>query len=395
MRRRAGVVRPLAVLGASCLVALACSGGGGRTTAPTTAPTDTPTDAPTVSLKGLCPDKIVLQTDWFPESEHGFSYQLIGTGGTTDKGKGTYTGPLLDPNTGRPTGVSLEIRAGGPFIGFQPPVAQMYSDDSIFVAYADTADQIRNSKKLPTVAVMAPLNRTPLILMYDPTRYHFTSLADIGKSGAKVLYFEGVVFMDYLVSKGLINKSQLDGSYDGSPARFVADNGADVQQGFATREPYEYEHTISGWMKPVKYLLVDDAGYKIYQSALVVRPETIIRYGDCLRRLVPLFQAAMVKYLARPQPVNDQLLDIVRTLATSWTLSKGGSQFTVDQMKSLKIVANSPDGSYGSFDDTRVQTVIDEVLPIFKNQHLDSYKPDVKPSDLVTNQFLNTSVKLP
>jgi hypothetical protein len=387
----------MALVIALSLLAAACSSGAGTTKAATTTTGSNSTSgaATTASLKGLCPDKVVLQTDWFPESEHGFSYQLIGAGGTTDRGKGTYTGPLLDPNTGQPTGVNLEIRAGGPFIGFQPPVAQMYSDDNIFIAYADTADQIRNSKKLPTVAVMAPLNRTPLILMYDPTHYNFTSLGDIGRSGAKVLYFEGVVFMDYLVSKGLINRSQLDGSYDGSPGHFVADNGADVQQGFATREPYEYEHTITGWMKPVKYLLVDDAGYKIYQSALVVRPETITRYGDCLRRLVPLFQAGMVKYLANPQPVNDKLLDIVGTLATSWTLSKGGNQFTVDQLKFLNIVANGPDGSYGSFDSARVQTVIDAVLPIFKNQNLDSYQPGVKPSDLMTNRFIDTSIKLP
>jgi hypothetical protein len=386
------------VIAALSLLTAACSSSKGAATAPTmtvTASTSASGGTSTASLKGPCPDKIVLQTDWFPESDHGFSYQLIGTGGTTDKGRGTYTGRLLDPNTGQPTGVNLEIRAGGPFIGFQPPVAQMYSDDSIFVAYADTADQIRNSKKLPTVAVMAPLNKTPLILMYDPNHYHFTSLADVGKSGAKVLYFEGVVYMDYLVAKGLINKSQLDGSYDGSPAHFVADGGADVQQGFATREPYEYEHTITGWMRPVKYLLVDDAGYRIYQSALVVRPQTVTKYHDCLQKLVPLFQAAMVKYLANPQVVNDKLIDVVKTLATSWTVSSGGNQFTVDQMKSLNIVANSPDGSYGSFDDARVQTVIDEVLPIFKNQNLDSYNPDVKPSDVVTNEFIDQSVKLP
>ncbi|MDQ1394585.1 MAG: hypothetical protein QOF30_3562 [Acidimicrobiaceae bacterium] len=387
----------MAVVTALALLATACSRGKETTATATTAPGSTTTNglATTASLKGACPAKIVLQTDWFPESDHGFSYQLIGAGGTTDKGKGTYTGPLLDPRTGQPTGVNLEIRAGGPFIGFQPPVAQMYSDDNIFIAYADTADQIRNSRKLPTTAVMAPLNKTPLILMYDPSRYHFTSLADVGKSGAKVLYFEGVVYMDYLVSKGLVNKSQLDGSYDGSPGHFVADGGADVQQGFATREPYEYEHTITGWMKPVKYLLVDDAGYKIYQSSLVVRPATVTKYHDCLQRLVPLFQAGMVKYLADPSVVNDKLIDIVNTLATSWTVSRGGNQFTVDQLKSLDLVANSPDGAYGSFDDARVQTVIDEVLPIFKNQHLDSYKADVKPSDLVTNEFIDRSIKLP
>src|SRR5439155_9689985 len=124
--------------------------------------TPAPTSVYDVSLKGICPDKIVLQTDWFPEPEHGGAYNLIGPGGTIDAGKGTYTGPL------RNTGIQMEIRAGGPFIGFSSPTAQMYSDSSIFVAFADTGDQIRSYGKLPAIGVVAPLEIGPQMLMYDP-----------------------------------------------------------------------------------------------------------------------------------------------------------------------------------------------------------------------------------
>ena len=35
----------------------------------------------TSDLTGICPDPLVIQTDWFPEPDHGYTYQAIGSGG--------------------------------------------------------------------------------------------------------------------------------------------------------------------------------------------------------------------------------------------------------------------------------------------------------------------------
>ena len=70
-----------------------------------------------LNLKGICPDTVVIQTDWFPESEYGFLYQLLGPGYTIDKAKKRVSGPLVA--SGQDTGVKVEIRTGGPAIGFQ------------------------------------------------------------------------------------------------------------------------------------------------------------------------------------------------------------------------------------------------------------------------------------
>ena len=45
-------------------------------------------------LKGVCPDKIVIQTDWYATPERAMAYQLVGPDGVVDKKKGTYGGPL-------------------------------------------------------------------------------------------------------------------------------------------------------------------------------------------------------------------------------------------------------------------------------------------------------------
>src|SRR5882757_8345747 len=135
--------------------------------------------APAVSLKGICPDKIVIQTDWFATPERAAAYQLIGGAGTVDKKKGTYSGPLAD------TGVDVEVRLGGPFIGFQPIPALMYQDTSIYLGYVATDDAVQAAEKFPTVAVVAPLDINPQIVMWDPGTYTISGWADVARTKAK------------------------------------------------------------------------------------------------------------------------------------------------------------------------------------------------------------------
>src|SRR5688500_188966 len=61
----------------------------------------------------ICGPRIVVQTNFFPQPGHGALYQLVVSGGTLDKELGRYSGLI----TG--TDVTLEIRAGGPYLGGQ------------------------------------------------------------------------------------------------------------------------------------------------------------------------------------------------------------------------------------------------------------------------------------
>jgi hypothetical protein len=338
------------------------------------------------SLKGVCPDTIVFQTNWWPEPEQGVLFNLIGPNGTIDTSKNTYSGPIGN------TGVNAEVRAGGPAIGFQLVTAQMYQDDNILIGMTSTDEQIANSASNPTMAVFAWFEKNPQIFFWGNPDWDFKTVADIGKIGATVLTFGDTSFWHVLVGKGLLDKHQIDQSYTGDPSRFVAADGAIVSQGFATAEPYIYEHEVSGWMRPVKFVLLND-DVPIYQNTLVIRSDKLEANRACLQSLVPLFQKSAIDYVKNPGPVNSMLVHYTSTVKGGTQVSTAGAADAVRKMLSLAIVSNGTDGVFGSYDMARVQRDIDDFGPIFEARGKPP-RSGLKPSDIVTNEFLDKSVKL-
>ena len=390
MRRTRYTVGVPAVLLSAALVLTACGGSDDDASA-SAAPTG---DVGATDLAAAgCPSTVVVQTDWNPEAEHGGLYQLLGDDTKIDAGKKRVTGTLVD-SKGDSTGVKLEVRAGGPAIGFQTVTAQMYQDKDITLGYVDTDEAIQLSAKQPTTAVLADLEKSPTMIMWDPKTYpDVTSIADLGKNGATVRYFEGASYMAYLTGAGVLKSGQLDGSYDGTPAAFVADKGKSAQQGFASAEPYIYEHEVDAWDKAVKYQLVYDAGYQPYKSAISVRSGDLSGMSGCLKALVPVMQQADLDYLADPGKVNDLILDLVDQYDTGWVYSKGVADYSVKTQKELGLVGNGGDGTHGNFDTARVQTLIDQSTPIFTEQG-SAPKSGLTPDDLVTNEFIDPAIGL-
>ena len=102
--------------------------------------------------------------------------------------------------------------------------------------------------------MVAPLEINPQIIYWDPATYpDVETLADLGEENITINVFGGGVFSDVFVGEGIWNADQVDPSYDGSPARFIAEDGKIAQQGFASAEPYTYEHVFEEWGKPVAY----------------------------------------------------------------------------------------------------------------------------------------------
>src|SRR5690606_16048528 len=235
-------------------------------------------------LAAVCPDPVVVQSPWWPQSEHGVFYHLVGEGYTIDPDQLSVTGPLVAG--GVDTGVQIEIRAGGPAVGFQNAGTVMYTDEEILLGQVATDDAIGLSAEHPVVAVMAPMEVAPYMIMWDPERFpEFQTVVDIGRTDTTVLYFEGATYMDYLVGAGILRAEQIDGGYDGSPSRWLAEDGDLAQQGFATSEPFVYEQELDAWGKPVRFQLIHHTGYPIYAEAIVVRADLLEQHSACLEQL--------------------------------------------------------------------------------------------------------------
>lgn len=373
------------------LAAAACSGDS--TTEDTAAPAPK-ASGEALNLKGVCPDTVVIQTDWFPESEYGNLYQLLGPGFKIDPKKKVVNGPLVA--SGQDTGVKVEIRTGGPAIGFQQVSAQMYADKSITIGQVSTDEQIQNSKAQPTLAIVAPLEISPIMLMWNKDEYpQFNTIADIGQTTTKIVYYQTDAYMQYLLGAGLVRASQLDGSYDGSPSRWVQEKGKIANGGFATSEPYIFAKEIPGKKYPNTDLqLINDTGYPMYGQALTIRPEDKDKLGPCLQKLVPILQQAQVDFITSPEETNEKIvIRSVEEFKDFWQYSKPKAEYAVTKMKELGLVGNGPDRTLGNMQDDRVKRMIDILTPIYAAQRK-PVKDGLQTKDLYTNEYIDPKIGL-
>jgi hypothetical protein len=381
--------RPLLATAVIAALSLSACGGSDNAASDTTVAAATGVDL----VAAGCPETVSLQTDWNPEAEHGNLYQLIGPGYTVDKEKQRVSGDLMAG--GETTGVKVEIRAGGPAIGYEQVTAMLYKDPSILLGFTSTDEQVSHSgDDFPTIAVVAPFNINPQIIMWDPNTYpDVKEIKDLKATGAKVRYFDGAAYMDYFTATGILDKKQVDGTYDGAPASFIAAGGKDTQQGFGTSEPYFYKNVLKEWMKDVGYQYIHDAGWTAYAQSLGGTPANITKYDTCLKALVPVIQQAALDYVAAPETANAIILDAVAQYNNGWVYDAGQAAAAVVKMQEDKLVANSPDGTLGSFDMDRVTAFIEIATPVFTSTGA-KVKEGLVADDLVTNKYINPEIKL-
>ncbi|MBU3688150.1 MAG: nitrate ABC transporter substrate-binding protein [Acidimicrobiales bacterium mtb01] len=340
-------------------------------------------------LSGVCPETISIQTDWFPESEHGALYEMVGDDYTVDTEKKIVSGTLID-SEGKDTGVTIEVRTGGPAIGFQPVSATMAADDSIVMGYAATDDQAFSNDEIPLLSVVAPLEINPQIIMWDPETYpNVKSIADLGKEGVTMNVFAGGTYLEVFKAEGVVSEDQIDPSYDGSPTRFISEGGKIAQQGFASAEPWQYKNEFAEWGKDVAFELIHDAGFEIYAAALAIRQADKDELSDCLKLFVPIVQQAAIDFINDPARTNKIIIDAVEKYADFWVYGEGVAAYSVETQKKLGLVGNGPDKTLGNFDFDRANKVLQQM----KDAGLD-VAADLKAEDIYTNEFINPDIGL-
>ncbi len=276
----------------------------------------------------------------------GALYQMVGDDYTVDTDRKVVMGSLVA--SGVDTGIDIEVRTGGPAIGFQNPSSQMYVETDIVLGYVSTDEAVLGAVDTPTLAVIAPLEKNPQIIMWDPETYPgVETIAELAETGATIQVFAGGLFIDVFVNEGVVPADQIDPSYDGSPARWVAENGAIAQQGFASAEPYLYENVIEEWGKPVASSSSMMPGLPLYSQALAIRTGELEELRPCLEQFVPVVQQAVVDYVASPDRANAIIVDAVAQYEDFWVYDADLADFSVNAQVELGLVGNGPDGIVG------------------------------------------------
>ena len=350
------------------------------------AATDTTAAAPTTgaSLADVCPATIVVQTDWFPESEHGGIYQLMSDDAVASKDTGAVSGSLVV--NGEPAGVKLEIRAGGPFLE-SPVVTEMYQDNAITFGYVGTDVAITRYNDAPTLAVFNALNINPQVLLWDATKHpEAKTIADAAKTIKTFYVYGDPAWMRYFESQGLIEKGQVDSNYKGNLLLSTEDA---AHQGFATSEPYKYANLESGAIT-TGYQLIHDAGWNSYAQNLAIRKDRLEELRPCLENIVPIFQQAQLDYIADPTRANAIILSTVATYDSWWTQSEGDVANGAASQKDMGIVGNGETPTFGDLEEARVNDFIAKATPILREQGLEI--ADITAGDITDNEFLDTSI---
>lgn len=221
--------------------------------------------------------KVVLQTDWFPQAEHGGFYQALA--------KGFYAEAGLD----------VEILSGGPGVTIKLNVAKgvadfgMYRSDDVIVAA---------TRGLPLVMVGAVLQHDPEILLVheeDPVR----SLADL--NGRTVIAPLSATWVPYVQQKQGIKFSQIPPGH--GLAIFLADKTA-IQQAILTSEPFFLTQ------RGVKFRAIPlaDPSYDPYHT-IICRRELTQQNPELIRAFLAASLRGWSDYLrGDPAPANGLIL---------------------------------------------------------------------------------------
>ena len=365
-------------------ISIALLGACGSSDSTATDTTAVVAPATGVSLADVCPATIVVQTDWFPESEHGGIYHLMGDDAVASKDTGAVTGSLVV--NGEPTGVKLEIRAGGPFLE-SPVVTEMYQDNAITFGYVGTDVAITRYNDAPTLAVFNALNINPQVVLWDATKHpEAKTIAEAAKTVKSFFVYGEPSWMQYFIAQGLINKDQVDSNYKGN-LLLATDDAA--HQGFVTSEPYKYANLETGSIT-TGYQLIHEAGWNSYAQNFAIRKDRLEELRPCLEKVVPVIQQAQIDYIADPTRANALIISTVKTYDSWWSQSDGDVANGAASQKDLGIIGNGDTETFGDLEEARVNDFIAKATPILREQGLEI--ADLTASDITNNEFLDASI---
>ncbi|MEO8528832.1 MAG: hypothetical protein ABI435_07120, partial [Pseudolysinimonas sp.] len=339
-----------------------------------------------------CPDDIRIQTDAMPRVELGFLYGLLDPH-HYELGAHDVSGPLVFD--GQDTGVRLTILTGDATDGVSGNVA-LYDDPSLLLAAVDTDQAMVDVVRYPTVGVFAPLAKDPRIIYWNSKTYpNVTSIGGLGATltpdasmVVPVVAAEPTLFDDYLLGKKLLREDQVTVG-PVSLATFTQAGGIVAQQGNALIDPYLFAQP-DAYPDAIGSQFADDVGYTRDAGVLSARRETIVRYADCLRELVPLFQKSLIGYVNNPDATTALIVDLAAAYGDDRYPADVAAQAEL-LLRSERFVGNGRDDTVGDLDIGRVRGLIDDARPLLVKAGV-SIPSRIQPDDFVTNEFIDRSI---
>ena len=299
-----------------------------------------------IAPSGLTPVK--LQTDWYPQPEHGGFYDALIRGYYKDEG------------------LDVTIAPGGPYVSTDQEVS--VGDAQFAMGSSDHTLQVIGNG-LPLVAVAATMQHDPQALMVhqDSPVHSFGDLA----GHAVAIRFGASTWFEFLVKRyQLKNVREIPATY--SVANFLQDPGY-IQQIFVTSEPF---FALQSGV-PVRTLLISEAGYDPYRVFLTSR-SFLQQHPDVVAKFVRASLRGWRDYLIHPDDINAAIAKL------NPAMSVPQMKFSYEGLRDQHfITGDAPNGAdLGRFDPARWTSMYQQLLDLKVIQ-----KP-FDPSTAYTLQFM-------
>ncbi len=277
---------------------------------------------------GLTP--VTLQTDWYPQPEHGGFYDAQLRGYYKDEG------------------LDVTILPGGPYVNSDQQVAAgavqfaMGSSDHVLQAIGND---------VPLVAIAATMQHDPqAVMVHENSPVH--SFSDLDGHAVAVRLGASTWF-EYLVKRyQLKNVREIPATY--SVANFLQDNNY-IQQIFVTSEPFFAR--IAG--AKVRTLLISQTGYDPYRVMVTSRPY-LQQHPEIVEKFVRASLRGWRDYLQNPDAVNAVISKL--NPAMSVAQMKFSSQALRDQHFIAGDAADNAD--LGKFDPARWASMYQQLFEL-------------------------------
>jgi NitT/TauT family transport system substrate-binding protein len=277
---------------------------------------------------GLTP--VTLQTDWYPQPEHGGFYDAQIRGYYKDEG------------------LDVTILPGGPYVNSN----QQVSAGAVQFAMGSSDNTLESvGNGVPLVAVAATMQHDPQAIMVhrDSPVHSFQDL----NGHAVAIRLGSSTWFEYLVQRyQLKNVREIPATY--SVANFLQDPGY-IQQIFVTSEPFFARQAGA----PVRALLISQAGYDPYRVFSTSR-SFLQQHPEIVAKFVRASLRGWHDYLVHPDDINAAIAKL------NPALSVPQMKFSYEALRDQHFITGDTlnGADLGRFDPARWNSMYQQLLDL-------------------------------